>query len=131
MVYKRTTPPVIHQVLLKNQVHIYISEPAVQRSPMKTKRAKLKMTHTSKAASHILDCTIYIIALILMIIDEIELVSRSLFQKFNQRLSEIFKLLDKSDVYFGNIPVLLFEGLAQFEPVAAKQMFCRPLNNAL
>ncbi|CAF3532489.1 unnamed protein product [Rotaria socialis] len=89
------------------------------------------MTHTSKAASHILDCTIYIIALILMIIDEIELVSRSLFQKFSQRLSEIFKLLDKSDVYFGNIPVLLFEGLAQFEPVAAKQMFCRPLNDAL
>ncbi|CAF3347134.1 unnamed protein product [Rotaria socialis] len=48
-----------------------------------------------------------------------------------ERLNEIFEQSDKSDVYFGNIPVLLFGGSAPFEPVAAKQMFCRPLDDAL
>ena len=59
----------------------------------------------------------------LIIIDEISLVSHSLFQKVNKRLNEIFEVTDKSDAYFGNIPVLLFGDLAQCEPVAAKQIF--------
>ena len=59
----------------------------------------------------------------MIIIDEISLVSHNLFQKVNKRLNEIFEVSDKSDVYFGNIPVLLFGDLAQCEPVAAKQIF--------
>ncbi|CAF3566882.1 unnamed protein product, partial [Rotaria socialis] len=64
--------------------------------------------------------------LILIIIDEISVVSHNLFQKINKRLNEIFETADKSDIYFGNISVLLFGDLAQCEPVAAKQIFWAP-----
>ena len=64
--------------------------------------------------------------LLLIIIDEISLVSHALFQKINKRLNEVFRTSDKSDVYFGNIPVIVFGDMAQIEPVAAKQVFYRP-----
>ncbi|CAF4232747.1 unnamed protein product, partial [Adineta steineri] len=37
------------------------------------------------------------------------------------RLNEIFRTFDKSDTYFGGIPVIAFGDMAQIEPVAAKQ----------
>lgn len=40
-------------------------------------------------------------------------------------MNQIFEVSDKSGVYFGNIPLLLFGDLAQCEPVAAKQIFWR------
>ncbi|CAF4397463.1 unnamed protein product, partial [Adineta steineri] len=64
--------------------------------------------------------------LLLIIIDEISLVSHGLFQKINKRLNEIFRTFDKSDTYFGGIPVIAFGDMAQIEPVAAKQVFYRP-----
>ncbi|CAF1420076.1 unnamed protein product [Rotaria sordida] len=65
--------------------------------------------------------------LLLIIIDEISLVSHALFQKINKRLNEIFRTLDKCDIYFGGLPVIVFGDMAQIEPVAAKQVFYRPL----
>ncbi|CAF4385944.1 unnamed protein product, partial [Rotaria magnacalcarata] len=129
-----------------------ISESAVRNRPHRRK-GLLKMAHTGKAALNILGWTIHSALgmrpdntstpnaapsfkihslrdrlgdLILIIIDEISLVSNSLFQKVNKRLNEIFETADKSDVYFGNISVLLFGDLAQCEPVAAKQIFWAP-----
>ncbi|CAF4884548.1 unnamed protein product [Rotaria sp. Silwood1] len=58
--------------------------------------------------------------------DEISLVSHGLFQKINKRLNEIFHTSDKSDTYFGGIPVIAFGDMAQIEPIAAKQIFYRP-----
>ncbi|CAF2041804.1 unnamed protein product [Rotaria magnacalcarata] len=128
-----------------------ISESAVRNRPRR-KKGLLKMAHTGKAALNILGWTIHTALgmrpdntstpndapsfkihslknrlgdLILIIIDEISLVSHSLFQKVNKRLNQIFEVSDKSGVYFGNIPVLLFGDLAQCEPVAAKQIFWR------
>ncbi|CAF3924025.1 unnamed protein product [Rotaria sp. Silwood1] len=57
---------------------------------------------------------------------EISLVSHGLFQKINKRLNEIFHTSDKSDTYFGGIPVIAFGDMAQIEPIAAKQIFYRP-----
>ncbi|CAF4168613.1 unnamed protein product, partial [Adineta steineri] len=129
-----------------------ISESAI-RNRARPRKGLLKMAHTGKAALNILGWTIHTALgmrpdntstpnnapsfkihslrnrlgdLILIIIDEISLVSHSLFQKVNKRLNEIFEVSDKSGVYFGNIPVLLFGDLAQCEPVAAKQIFWRP-----
>ncbi|CAF1477420.1 unnamed protein product [Adineta ricciae] len=129
-----------------------ISESAMRNRPRKRK-GLLKMAHTGKAALNILGYTIHSALgmrpdntstpnnapsfkihslrnqlgdLILIIIDEISLVSHNLFHKVNKRLNEIFELSNKSDVYFGNIPVLLFGDLAQCEPVAAKQIFWHP-----
>ncbi|CAF3345272.1 unnamed protein product [Rotaria sp. Silwood2] len=114
----------------------------------------LKMAHTGKAALNIHGSTIHsaleicpdgssspnklnsfkfhtlrnkLNGLLLIIIDEILLVSHALFQKINKRLNEIFRTLDKCDVYFGGIPVIVFGDMAQIEPVAAKQVFYRPL----
>ncbi|CAF3454536.1 unnamed protein product [Rotaria sp. Silwood1] len=114
----------------------------------------LKMAHTGKAALNIHGSTIHsaleicpdgssspnklnsfkfhtlrnkLNGLLLIIIDEISLVSHALFQKINKRLNEIFRTLDKCDVYFGGIPVIVFGDMAQIEPVAAKQVFYRPL----
>ncbi|CAF1475069.1 unnamed protein product [Adineta steineri] len=128
-----------------------ISESAIRNRPRRRK-GLLKLAHTGKAALNILGWTIHSALgmrpdntstpnnapsfkihslrnrlgdLILIIIDEISLVSHSLFQKVNKRLNEIFEVSDKSGVYFGNIPVLLFGDLAQCEPVAAKQIFWR------
>ncbi|CAF3802907.1 unnamed protein product [Rotaria magnacalcarata] len=128
-----------------------ISESAV-RNRQRRKKGLLKMAHIGKAALNILGWTIHTALgmrpdntstrndapsfkihslknrlgdLILIIIDEISLVSHSLFQKVNKRLNQIFEVSDKSGVYFGSIPVLLFEDLSQCEPVAAKQMFWR------
>ncbi|CAF1310613.1 unnamed protein product [Rotaria sordida] len=129
-----------------------ISESATRNRPRRAK-GLLKMAHTGKAALNIHGWTIHTALgmrpdntstpnnapsfkihsirkrlgdLILIIIDEISLVSYNLFQKVNKRLNQIFEVADKSDVYFGNIPVLLFGDLAQCEPVAAKQIFWRP-----
>ncbi|CAF1366463.1 unnamed protein product [Rotaria sordida] len=126
-----------------------ISESAIRNRPRRRK-GLLKMAHTGKAALNILGWTIHAALgmrpdntstpnnapsfkihslrnrlddLIFIIIDEISLVSHSLFQKMNKRLNEIFEVADKSNVYFGNIPYLLFGDLAQCEPVAAKQIF--------
>ncbi|CAF4071291.1 unnamed protein product [Adineta steineri] len=128
-----------------------ISESAIRNRPRRRK-GLLKLAHTGKAALNILGWIIHSALgmrpdntstpnnapsfkihslrnrlgdLILIIIDEISLVSHSLFQKVNKRLNEIFEVSDKSGVYFGNIPVLLFGDLAQCEPVAAKQIFWR------
>ncbi|CAF1643694.1 unnamed protein product [Adineta steineri] len=128
-----------------------ISESAIRNRPRRRK-GLLKLAHTGKAALNILGWTIHSALgmrpdntstpnnapsfkthslrnrlgdLVLIIIDEISLVSHSLFQKVNKRLNEIFEVSDKSGVYFGNIPVLLFGDLAQCEPVAAKQIFWR------
>ncbi|CAF1338468.1 unnamed protein product [Rotaria sp. Silwood1] len=46
--------------------------------------------------------------------------------KINKRLNEIFHTSDKSDTYFGGIPVIAFGDMAQIEPIAAKQIFYRP-----
>ncbi|CAF4440570.1 unnamed protein product, partial [Rotaria sp. Silwood2] len=113
----------------------------------------LKMAHTGKAALNIHGSTIHsaleicpdgssspnklnsfkfhtlrnkLNGLLLIIRDEISLVSHALFQKINKRLNEIFRTLDKCDVYFGGIPVIVFGDMAQIEPVAAKQAFYRP-----
>ncbi|CAF4849772.1 unnamed protein product [Rotaria socialis] len=129
-----------------------ISETAVRNRPRKRK-GLLKMAHTGKAALNIHGWTIHTALgmrpdnsstpndatsfkihslkdglgdLLLIIIDEISLVSHSLFQKINKRLNQIFNVSDKSSVYFGNIPILLFGDLAQCEPVAAKQIFWEP-----
>ncbi|CAF4502173.1 unnamed protein product [Rotaria socialis] len=129
-----------------------ISESAVRNRPRRRK-GLLKMAHTGKAALNILGWTIHSALgmrpdntstpnaapslkihslrdrlgdLILIIIDEISVVSHNLFQKINKRLNEIFETADKSDIYFGNISVLLFGDLAQCEPVAAKQIFWAP-----
>ncbi|CAF1196955.1 unnamed protein product [Adineta ricciae] len=129
-----------------------ISESAIRNRPRRRK-GLLKMAHTGKAALNIHGWTIHTALsmrpdntttpnnapafklhslrnrlgeLILIIIDEISLVSYNLFQKVNKRLNEIFQVSDKSDTYFGNIPILLFGDLAQCEPVAAKQIFWRP-----
>ncbi|CAM4976319.1 unnamed protein product [Rotaria socialis] len=129
-----------------------ISESAVRNRPRKRK-GLLKMAHTGKAALNIHGWTIHTALgmrpdnsstpndatsfkihslkdglgdLLLIIIDEISLVSHSLFQKINKRLNQIFNVSDKSSVYFGNIPILLFGDLAQCEPVAAKQIFWEP-----
>ncbi|CAF1648403.1 unnamed protein product [Rotaria magnacalcarata] len=128
-----------------------ISESAIRNRPRRRK-GLLKMAHTGKAALNIHGWTIHTALsmrpdntstpndapsfkihslqnrlgdLILIIIDEISLVSHALFQKVNKRLNQIFEVSDKSSVYFGNIPVLLFGDLAQCEPVAAKQIFWR------
>ncbi|CAF4040233.1 unnamed protein product [Rotaria sordida] len=129
-----------------------ISESATRNRPRRQK-GLLKMAHIGKAALNIHGWTIHTALgmrpdntstpnnapsfkihsirkrlgdLILIIIDEISLVSYNLFQKVNKRLNEICEVADKSDVYFGNIPVVLFGDLAQCEPVAAKQIFWRP-----
>ncbi|CAF1231792.1 unnamed protein product [Adineta ricciae] len=113
----------------------------------------LKMAHTGKAALNIQGYTIHsalsicpdgnsspnslnsfklytlrnrLSGLLLIIIDEISLVSHGLFQKINKRLNEIFMTSDQSDVYFGGISVIVFGDMAQIEPVAAKQVFFRP-----
>ncbi|CAF1425719.1 unnamed protein product [Adineta steineri] len=115
-----------------------ISESAIRNRPRRRK-GLLKMAHTGKAALNILGWTIHTALgmrpdntstpnnapsfkihslrnrlgdLILIIIDEISLVSHSLFQKVNKRLNEIFEVSDKSGAYFGNIPILLFGDLA-------------------
>ncbi|CAF1168506.1 unnamed protein product [Rotaria sp. Silwood1] len=139
---------IIEQML----IDFCISESATRNRPRRQK-GLLKMAHTGKAALNIHGWTIHTALgmrpdntstpnnapsfkihsirqrlgdLILIIIDEISLVSYNLFQKVNKRLNEVFEVADKSDVYFGNIPVLLFGDLAQCEPVAAKQIFWRP-----
>ncbi|CAF1406834.1 unnamed protein product [Adineta steineri] len=139
---------IIEQIL----TNFCISESAIRNRPC-PRKGLLKMAHTGKAALNILGWTIHTALgmrpdntstpnnapsfkihslrnrlgdLILIIIDEISLVSHSLFQKVIKRLNEIFEVSDKSGVYFGNIPVLLFGDLAQCEPVAAKQIFWRP-----
>ncbi|CAF4302547.1 unnamed protein product [Rotaria sp. Silwood2] len=113
----------------------------------------LKMAHTGKAALNIHGSTIHsaleicpdrssspnkinsfklytlrnrLHGLLLIIIDEISLVSYSLLQKINKRLNEIFQKSHNCDSYFGNIPVIVFGDMAQIEPVAAKQVFYRP-----
>ncbi|CAF1487611.1 unnamed protein product, partial [Adineta ricciae] len=113
----------------------------------------LKMAHTGKAALNIRGSTIHsalaicpdnnsspknlnsfklytlrnrLSGLLLIIIDEISLVSHCLFQKINKRLNEIFLTAGESDVYFGGIPIIVFGDMAQIEPVAAKQVFFRP-----
>ncbi|CAF0877342.1 unnamed protein product [Adineta steineri] len=129
-----------------------ISESATVSRPRKN-LGLLKMAHTGKAALNIHGSTIHsaleicpdgnaspnkinsfklytlrnrLNGLLLIIIDEISLVSHGLFQKINKRLNEIFRTFDKSDTYFGGIPVIAFGDMAQIEPVAAKQVFYRP-----
>ncbi|CAF3655482.1 unnamed protein product [Rotaria socialis] len=65
--------------------------------------------------------------LLLIIIDEISLVSHALFQKINKRLNELFLTSTQCDKYFGGIPILVFGDMAQIEPVAARQVFYQPL----
>ncbi|CAF4905724.1 unnamed protein product [Rotaria sp. Silwood1] len=139
---------IIEQMLIE----FCISESATRNRPRRLK-GLLKMAHTGKAALNIHGWTIHTALgmrpdntstpnnapsfkihsirqrlgdLILIIIDEVSLVSYNLFQKVNKRLNEVFEVADKTDAYFGNIPVLLFGDLAQCEPVAAKQIFWRP-----
>ncbi|CAF4997261.1 unnamed protein product, partial [Rotaria sp. Silwood1] len=140
--------------IIEKMLHEYcISESAGVSRPHKN-FGLLKMAHTGKAALNIHGSTIHsaleicpdgssspnklnsyklhtlrnrLNGLIMIIIDEISLVSHALFQKINKRLNEIFRTSDKSDVYFGGIPIIVFGDMAQIEPVAAKQVFYRPL----
>ncbi|CAF3435365.1 unnamed protein product, partial [Rotaria socialis] len=130
-----------------------ISESATVSRPRKN-FGLLKMAHTGKAALNICGSTIHSAleicpdgssspnklnsfkihtlrnrfnGLLLIIIDEISLVSHALFQKINKRLNELFLTSTQCDKYFGGIPILVFGDMAQIEPVAARQVFYQPL----
>ncbi|CAF1402297.1 unnamed protein product [Adineta ricciae] len=116
-----------------------ISESAIRNRPRRRRKGLLKIAHTGKAALNIYGWTIHTALgtrpdnrttpnnapsfkmhshrnrlgdLILIIIDEISLVSYNLFQKVNKRLNEIFRVSDESDTYFGNTPILSFGDMA-------------------
>ncbi|CAF3453929.1 unnamed protein product [Rotaria socialis] len=140
--------------IIENMLKEYCIAESAIISRLRKKFGLLKMAHTGKAALNIRGSTIHTAleicpdgssapnklnsfkvhtlrnrfnGLLLIIIDEISLVSHALFQKINKRLNEIFRTSDKCDVYFGGIPMIVFGDMAQIEPVAAKQVFYRPL----